>query len=53
MTVGESPPDEAINFGSDNDVKFFTIDSFNDAEFKQRRYDLGFGSVGLDKLGKI
>ena len=33
VTTGERAPDTAINFGSDADVKFFAIDSFDDAEF--------------------
>ena len=33
VTTGERAPDEAINFGTDHDVKYFAIDSFDDTEF--------------------
>ena len=33
VTTGDRAPDEAINFGTDHDVKYFAIDSFDDAEF--------------------
>lgn len=33
VTTGEKAPDEAINFGTDNEVKYFAIDSFDDEEF--------------------
>ena len=34
-------------------MKFFAIDSFDDAEFQERRFDLGFGSTNLDKIGNV
>lgn len=46
-------PEEAINFGTVGDKKFFAIDSYDDADYQNRRYDLGFGSVSLDMLGNI
>ena len=33
VATGERAPETAINFGTDADVKFFAVDSFDDVEF--------------------
>jgi hypothetical protein len=33
VSTGDSPPDEAINFGSEEDIKYLTIEAFDDEDF--------------------
>jgi len=33
VSTGDLPPDEAINFGTEKDVKFFTIEAFDDKDY--------------------
>lgn len=53
VTTGEGPPSEVVNFGTPSEAKFFALDAFDDAEFSNRRFDLGFGAAGLDQLGNV
>ena len=46
--TGLRPLEEAINFGSQDIPAFFAIDAYDDPEFEQTRYDLGYGSAKLD-----